>query len=148
MSENDETKPEDSVEPTEAPVAAAEPEPKPEPEAKPVVAAKPAPARKRSSENDLWDEVGRWVAKHGALPALGLITIAIACIHWHILGGEPAGDDLSFHFGESARIAANISLCSFWYMSSVFPFAFRYRHLFAPVMALPNTSAVPLLPRM
>lgn len=59
----------------------------------------------KHADNDAFDDVGRWIAKHGALPALALITIAIALIHGHILFGEPAGDDLSFHFAESARIA-------------------------------------------
>ena len=58
-----------------------------------------------SDEIDAWDFAGTWLAQHGALPALAIITIAIAAIHWHILGGEPAGDDLSFHFAESARIS-------------------------------------------
>ena len=62
-------------------------------------------SKSKYSDNDMFDDVGRWLAKHGALPALAIVTIAVAAIHWHILGGEPAGDDLSFHFAESARIA-------------------------------------------
>ena len=73
--------------------------------AKQQVAAATAAKVRKPSDNDLFDDVGRWLAKYGALPALAIITIAIFSIHAHILGGEPAGDDLSFHFAESARIA-------------------------------------------
>ena len=78
------------------PVAPVAPEP---------VAPEPVVTRSQPLPPDAWDRAGDWITKHGALPALALITIAVTAIHWHILWGEPAGDDLSFHFAESARIA-------------------------------------------
>lgn len=67
--------------------------------------AGPKPAAAKVPDKDIWDDVGRWVAKHGALPGLAIISFAVLCLHWHMLWGEPAGDDLSFHMAESARIA-------------------------------------------
>jgi hypothetical protein len=97
---------------TEAPLIASEVPPAEDlPDVRAALAAKQKAAAKlgvkitKHSDNDVFDDVGRWVAKHGALPALAIVTIAIFSIHAHILGGEPAGDDLSFHFAESARIA-------------------------------------------
>ncbi|MFT3693560.1 MAG: hypothetical protein QM831_10505 [Kofleriaceae bacterium] len=92
-------------------------------------------------DSDSFDEVGRWIAKYGALPALAVITIIIACIHWHILGGEPAGDDLSFHFGESARIMDCLRHFDFdmWNPSANGGYASGYYYQILPQLA----SALP-----
>jgi hypothetical protein len=74
-------------------------------EVRPALADSIEGKRSKPHAPDAWDLAGVWITKHGALPALALITIAVTAIHWHILWGEPAGDDLSFHFAESARIA-------------------------------------------
>lgn len=97
--------------------------------------------KRKAPDKDMWDEVGRWVAKHGALPALALITIIIAAIHWHILWGEPAGDDLSFHFGESARIADCLRHFDFdlWNPSANAGYASAYYYQVLPQLA----SAIP-----
>ncbi|MEO6771643.1 MAG: hypothetical protein ABI467_01310 [Kofleriaceae bacterium] len=142
MSENDDTH-------QEAPAAPAPPDATSEPaaDAKPTGAIKPAkspPAGKRPGDRDVWDDVGRWVAKHGALPALALITIAIAAIHWHILWGEPAGDDLSFHFGESARIADCLRHFDFdlWNPSANAGYASAYYYQVLPQLASALPAAI------
>ena len=126
-------KPAADANPADAPAAAT---------AKPAVTK--SPATRKPSDRDAWDEVGRWVAKHGALPALGLITIAIACIHWHILGGEPAGDDLSFHFGESARIADCLRHFDFdlWNPSANAGYASAYYYQVLPQLASALPAAI------
>lgn len=95
-------------------------------------------------ETDSFDEAGRWIAKHGALPALGIITIAIACIHWHILGGEPAGDDLSFHFGESARLMDCLRHFDFdwWNPSANGGYASAYYYQVLPQLASALPAAI------
>src|SRR3569623_2718074 len=73
------------------------------PAAKSDPPAAASPAGKKGP--DIWDRAGEWVVAHGALPALAAITIAVFIIHFGVFRGESAGDDLSFHFAESARIA-------------------------------------------
>ena len=111
-------------------------------EPKPKQPAKPALPRGR--QPDAWDLLGVWIAKHGALPALGVITIAVLCFHWHIFSGESAGDDLSFHFAESARIADCIRHLDFdwWNPSANGGFASAYYYQVIPQLASALPAAI------
>jgi hypothetical protein len=99
---------------------------------------------------DWWDRTGDWLAKNGPLPVLAIITIIIGVVHGGIFRGETAGDDLTFHFAESARLAdcirvgdfdfwnpsANAGYASIYYyqaipqLASALPAAFFGHHLF------------------
>ena len=103
--------------------------------------AKPVP---KPPDRDMWDDVGRWIAKHGALPGLGLITLAVFCLHWHVLWGEPAGDDLSFHMAESARIADCLRHfdLDLWNPSANAGYASAYYYQVLPQLASAIPSAI------
>jgi hypothetical protein len=90
---------------------------------------------------DLWDRAAAWVMQHGALPALGAITIAMAAIYWHMFAGELVGDDLSFHMAESARIAdcLRVGDFDFWNPSANAGFASAYYYQVVPQLV----SAIP-----
>ncbi len=122
----------------ETPVAE-EPVAEPDADAGPTLAE--APKQATPIQPDAWDMAGEWIGKHGALPALALISIAIFAIHWHILWGEPAGDDLSFHFAESARIADCLRNFDFdlWNPSANGGYASAYYYQVLPQLA----SALP-----
>jgi hypothetical protein len=128
--------------PVESEASAPEPAaPEPVAELPPTLADGIEVQHPKPFQPDAWDRAGDWIAKHGALPALALITIAIAAIHWHILGGEPAGDDLSFHFAESSRIAdclRNLDL-DLWNPSANGGYASAYYYQVLPQLA----SAIP-----
>ncbi len=96
---------------------------------------------RRPAGPDLWDRVGDWLGAHGALPAVGIITIAVLAIHAHIFTGETAGDDLSFHFAESARLADCLRHgdFDFWNPSANAGYASAYYYQVIPQLA----SAVP-----
>src|SRR5271169_5304301 len=102
------------------------------------------PVVPRGRQPDAWDQLGAWIAKHGALPALGVITIAVVCFHWHIFDGESAGDDLSFHFAESARIADCIRHFDFdwWNPSANGGFASAYYYQVIPQLASALPAAI------
>ncbi|HEY4242276.1 MAG TPA: hypothetical protein VGM88_20805 [Kofleriaceae bacterium] len=55
-------------------------------------------------EPDLWDNTADWIFKHGALPALAVLTIGMAIIYRNCFAGETQGDDLTFHMAEASRI--------------------------------------------
>jgi len=118
------------------------------PEPKDAAPPPPKPTKgkpvRRAREPDAWDKLGGWIAKHGALPALGLITLAILCFHWHIFAGESAGDDLSFHFAESARIADCIRHLDFdwWNPSANGGFASAYYYQVIPQLASALPTAI------
>ena len=90
---------------------------------------------------DLWDRVTSWVLQRGALPALGLITLAMIAIYAHMFAGELAGDDLTFHMAESARIAdcLRIGDFDFWNPSANAGFASAYYYQVVPQLI----SAIP-----
>lgn len=90
---------------------------------------------------DLWDATGDWLARRGALPALAVLTIAVAAIHWHLFYGEIKGDDLTFHFAESVRIADCLRQLDFdlWNPSANGGFASAYYYQVIPQLA----SAIP-----
>lgn len=90
---------------------------------------------------DAFDRAGEWLLVHGALPALGVITLIIFVVHAHIFAGNTAGDDLSFHLAESARIAdclRNFDF-DFWNPSANGGYASAYYYQVLPQLA----SALP-----
>jgi hypothetical protein len=92
-------------------------------------------------EPDLWDRGAAWFMKRGALPALGLITIGMILIYAHMFAGELAGDDLTFHMAESARIADCLRVGDFdlWNPSGNAGFASAYYYQVVPQLV----SAIP-----
>jgi len=83
---------------------------------------------------DAWDRAATWLVEQGPLPALAIITIAIAIVHARIFLGETAGDDLSFHFAESARLADCIAVgdFDFWNPSANAGYASLYSYQTIP----------------
>ncbi|MGE5183711.1 MAG: hypothetical protein ACM31C_16680, partial [Acidobacteriota bacterium] len=100
-------------------------------------------AAKRAKEQaqDWWDHAAAWLADHGALWALAALTIAIAALHFNVFMGEPVGDDLSFHFAESARLADCLRHgdFDFWNPSANAGYASIYYYQAIPQLA----SAIP-----
>lgn len=92
-------------------------------------------------EPDLWDQCAAWMMAHGALPALAVITLAMVAIYGHIFAGEVAGDDLTFHMAESARIAdcLRVGDFDFWNPSANAGFASAYYYQVVPQLV----SAIP-----
>ncbi|MBA3541258.1 MAG: hypothetical protein H0T79_16725, partial [Deltaproteobacteria bacterium] len=90
---------------------------------------------------DWWDASAAWLAKHGALPALGAITLLMVVIYANMFGGELVGDDLSFHMAEARRIADCLSHGDFdlWNPSANSGFASAYYYQVVPQLA----SAIP-----
>jgi len=90
---------------------------------------------------DAWDQAAAWLAKHGALPALGLLTIAMAILYSDTFRGETVGDDLTFHMAESARLADCLRAgdWDFWNPSANGGFASLYYYQAIPQLA----SAIP-----
>lgn len=99
---------------------------------------RPAPA---PAGPDAWDRGAAWLAAHGALPALGVLTIAMCVIYGGIFRGEVAGDDLTFHMAESRRIADCIANgdWDFWNPSANAGYASAYYYQLIPQLA----SALP-----
>ena len=100
----------------------------------------PVPARAPDAP-DSWDRGVEWLGAHGALPALGLLTIAMCVIYGGIFRGEVAGDDLTFHMAESRRIADCIANgdWDFWNPSANGGYATAYYYQVLPQLA----SALP-----
>ena len=90
---------------------------------------------------DAWDECAAWLGTHGPLPLLGFLTIAVLLIHAGVFRGETAGDDLSFHFAESARISDCLRELDFdcWNPSANAGYASAYYYQVIPQLA----SALP-----
>ncbi|MGN6110693.1 MAG: hypothetical protein ACTHU0_36660 [Kofleriaceae bacterium] len=130
---------------TDAPAAEAESvAPAEEAEAsEPVVAEPeiPGPAGQESGEPDAWDRAILWLEHHGALPALGVLTIAMAAIYAGVFRGELAGDDLTFHMAEASRLADQLAAgdWDFWNVSANGGFASLYYYQAIPQLA----SAIP-----
>jgi hypothetical protein len=116
----------------------------PDKPAKPTAKAKAKAVMPRGREPDAWDTLGAWIAAHGALPALLAITIAVLAFHWHIFQGETAGDDLSFHFAESARLADCIRHLDFdwWNPSANGGYASAYYYQVIPQLASALPAAI------
>src|SRR5438270_3632785 len=109
-----------------------------------VVSEGEKPAEKPAPKPDAWDQAGEWLAEHGALPALAVLTIAIGIIHGHVFWGEPVGDDLSFHFAESARIAdcLRVGDFDFWNPSANAGYASAYYYQVVPQLASALPAAI------
>src|SRR5207302_10799974 len=90
---------------------------------------------------DPWDYVAAWLRDHGALWALAFVTLAVLMIHAGVFRGETAGDDLTFHYAESARIADCLRAFDFdcWNPSANAGYASAYYYQVLPQLA----SAVP-----
>jgi len=103
-----------------------------------------ADPKKPGSPPDIWDQAGEWVVAHGALPALAAITIAVFIIHFGVFRGESAGDDLSFHFAESARIADCLRHFDFdlWNPSANGGYASAYYYQVLPQLASALPAAI------
>jgi hypothetical protein len=101
----------------------------------------PEPGISEPLEPDLWDRGAAWLMQHGALPALGLLTLGMMLIYAHMFRGELAGDDLTFHMAESARLADCLRAgdFDFWNPSANGGFASAYYYQVVPQLA----SAIP-----
>jgi hypothetical protein len=88
-----------------------------------------------------FDRAAEGLARRGALPALGVVTLALSALYLGIFRGELAGDDLSFHFAESARIADCLAAGDFdlWNPSANAGYASAYYYQVIPQLA----SAIP-----
>ncbi len=90
---------------------------------------------------DAFDKALAWLTVKGALPTLGLLTLVVAIMYAGVFRGELAGDDLTFHFAESRRIADCIAAgdWDFWNPSANGGFASGYYYQVVPQLA----SAIP-----
>jgi hypothetical protein len=97
--------------------------------------------RPEDAAPDAWDRAANWLMQHGALPILGLVTLGMVLIYAHVFRGELAGDDLTFHMAESARIADCLRTGDFdlWNPSANAGFASAYYYQVVPQLA----SAIP-----
>ena len=102
-------------------------------------AAMPAP-----ETPDAWDTAAAWLARHGALPALGVLTICVGLIYSHVFSGEVVGDDLTFHFAESRRIADCLRQgdWDFWNPSANGGYASAYYYQVLPQLASALPTAI------
>ena len=93
---------------------------------------------------DLWDRTGTWVAEHGALGAVLVVTLIIAAVHANVFLGEPYGDDLTFHMAESKRIADCLAVgdLDFWNPSANGGYASAYYYQVLPQLASAIPSAI------
>ena len=93
---------------------------------------------------DSWDRAGEWLAQHGALPGLGVITIVMFIVHAGVFRGETAGDDLTFHFAESARLADCLRNgdFDFWNQSANAGYASAYYYQVLPQLASALPAAI------
>ncbi|MDB4953003.1 MAG: conserved rane protein of unknown function [Myxococcales bacterium] len=122
-------------------IAAVEPAPAEVPTLAPGMAdAKPSGPR----TPDLWDQTADWLGKHGALPMLALITVIIGVVHSGVFRGETSGDDLTFHFAESARLADCLRALDFdfWNPSANAGYASIYYYQAIPQLASALPTAI------
>ena len=93
---------------------------------------------------DAFDKAIAWLTSHGALPALGVLTLVVAWMYIGVFRGEMAGDDLSFHFAESRRIADCIAAgdWDFWNPSANGGFASAYYYQVLPQLASALPTAI------
>jgi hypothetical protein len=90
---------------------------------------------------DAWDRAAAWIMHRGALPGLALLTFGMILIYAGVFRGEVAGDDLTFHMAESARIAdcLRVGDFDFWNPNANAGFASAYYYQVVPQLA----SAIP-----
>ncbi len=128
-----------TTETTDAPAEAARPS-TPEP----VSPSASAEVTATTEPPDAFDKALAWMSARGALPALGLLTIVVAIIYAGVFRGELAGDDLTFHFAESRRIADCIAAgdWDFWNPSANGGFASAYYYQVIPQLASALPTAI------
>jgi len=90
---------------------------------------------------DAWDRAASWIATRGAPFALAILIIWMIGIYGHIFTGEVTGDDNTFHFAESVRIADCLRAgdWDFWNPSANAGYASAYYYQVLPQLA----SAIP-----
>jgi hypothetical protein len=90
---------------------------------------------------DRWDRCADWLMQCGALPAAGLLTLGMMILYAGVFRGELAGDDLTFHMAESARLTDCLRTgdLDFWNPSANAGFASAYYYQVVPQLA----SAIP-----
>jgi hypothetical protein len=121
-----------------------EPKPEDKKDAGPTLAPGAHADPKQPKPPDIWDRYGELLIKHGALPVLGVITLAVLFIHMGVFRGESAGDDLTFHFAESARIADSLRIGDFdlWNPSANGGYASAYYYQVIPQLASALPAAI------
>src|SRR5262249_2244689 len=82
-----------------------------------------------------------WLEHRGAPFAVGALTLGMLILYAPMFRGEIAGDDLTFHMAESARIADCLSVLDFdlWNPSANAGFASAYYYQVVPQLV----SAIP-----
>jgi hypothetical protein len=90
---------------------------------------------------DAFDRAATWLAMHGPVLCVGLVTILVGIIHAGVFRGHPAGDDLTFHYAESVRIAdcLRVGDFDFWNPSANGGYASLYYYQEIPQLL----SAIP-----
>jgi len=93
------------------------------------------------AERDLWDHCAAWIMERGAPHGVALLTLGMVAIYAHMFAGELAGDDLTFHMAESARLAdcLRVGDFDFWNPSANAGFASAYYYQVVPQLV----SAIP-----
>jgi hypothetical protein len=93
---------------------------------------------------DSWDRLAAWFIEHGAPYAVFAITLGVFLIHAHIFTGHTAGDDLSFHYAESARISDCLRDFDFdfWNPSANGGYASAYYYQVIPQLAAALPAAI------
>ncbi|HWU90663.1 MAG TPA: hypothetical protein VN253_25530, partial [Kofleriaceae bacterium] len=106
-----------------------------------VGAPEPERAIAEPAEPDAWDRAAAWLGRHGALPALGVLTVLAGVIYSGVFRGEVLGDDLTFHMAEARRLADCLrgGDWDFWNPSANGGFASLYYYQAIPQLA----SAIP-----
>ncbi|HEY0190520.1 MAG TPA: hypothetical protein VGC42_05315 [Kofleriaceae bacterium] len=101
----------------------------------------PPDARDADDAPDAWDRLADWLKQRGAVPAVAVLTLGMVAIYARLFLGEIAGDDLSFHMAESARIAdcLRVGDFDFWNPSANGGFASAYYYQVIPQLV----SAIP-----
>lgn len=93
---------------------------------------------------DVFDRASDWLVEHGALPAVLIMCGIVFAIHAQIFTGETAGDDLTFHFAESARLADCLRVFDFdfWNPSANAGYASAYYYQVIPQLASALPAAI------
>jgi hypothetical protein len=101
----------------------------------------PPPPSAGPSPPDAWDRAAAWLAEHGPLVALGLVTAIAGALVAGVFRGEIVGDDLTFHMAEARRIADCLrdGDWDFWNPSGNGGYASLYYYQSVPQLA----SAIP-----
>jgi hypothetical protein len=123
------------------PPAASNPEPPAAPGAELMSGIRTSMPPRPPEPPDSWDRAAEWLMTRGALPALGVLTLGMVIIYARMFLGELAGDDLTFHMAESARISdcLRIGDFDFWNPSANAGFASAYYYQVVPQLV----SAIP-----